>query len=375
MSCVGVIANPQSGKDIRRLVALASSFSNHEKLLIVRRVLAGLEAAGADEVLMLDDAGALGRAAAEAYRTGTGESGDMDGGGGRKKPRVRLLDVGARGEAEDTSRGAVRMREEGAACIVVLGGDGTSRAAAKGCGRCPLIPLSTGTNNAFSQNWEGTVAGLAAGFYARRPRRYSRQVTPSKRLRVHISGGVDLALVDLAVVNEAFAGSRAVWDIERIESLALTRCLPGGLGLSAVGASLEPVGAEEPDGLWIDFAPSAGQKNRAGQKKSGRKRPGRKTKVLAPVGPGLVQTADIAGFRRISPGEMIEISARPHQVLAFDGEREYVLSEGERVGVELDRKGPRVLDVPALLERAATGGHLSALAAGGLKASEKSSKS
>jgi hypothetical protein len=365
LSCIGVIANPQSGKDIRRLVALASSFSNHEKLLIVRRVLAGLEAAGADEVLMLDDAGALGRAAAEAYRTGSGKSGGRGGGGGRrKKPRVRLLDVGARGEAEDTRRGAARMREEGAACIVVLGGDGTSRAAAKGCGRCPLIPLSTGTNNAFSQNWEGTVAGLAAGLYARRPRRYSRQVTSSKRLKVHISRGVDLALVDLAVVNEAFAGSRAVWDIERIESLALTRCLPGGLGLSAVGASLDPIGAEEPDGLWIDFTPRAG-----------RKRPGRKTKVLAPVGPGLVQTADITGFKRISPGEMIEISARPHQVLAFDGEREYVLSEGERVGVELDRKGPRVLDVPALLERAATGGHLSALAAGGLKASGKGSKS
>ncbi len=375
MPCVGIIANPQSGKDIRRLVALASSFSNHEKLLIVRRVLAGIEAAGADEVLILDDAGSLGRAAAEAYRTGT------DGGGrGRKKLKVRLIDVGARGEAEDTRLCAARMRKEGAACIVVLGGDGTSRAAARGCGRCPLIPLSTGTNNAFSQNWEGTVAGLAAGLYSRMPRRYSRQVAPSKRLRVHLAGGVDIALVDLAVVNEAFAGSRAVWDIERIESLALTRCLPGGLGLSAVGASLCPIGAEEPGGLWIDFGvPSgqkrAGQKNRAGRKSSGRKAARRKRRVMAPVGPGLVQTADVAGFRRISPGETIEISAGPHQVLAFDGEREYVLSEGERVGIELDRNGPRVLDVPALLERAATGGHLSVLAEGGLKDPGKGSKS
>ena len=112
MSCVGLIANPQSGKDIRRLVALASSFSNHEKLLILRRVLAGLEAAGVAEVIALDDAGSLGAAALEAHRN---DSGGL-------KTTTRLIDVGARGEPGDTTRAAARMREEGAACIVVLGG-------------------------------------------------------------------------------------------------------------------------------------------------------------------------------------------------------------------------------------------------------------
>ena len=84
MSSVGIIANPQSGKDIRRLVALASSFSNHEKLLILRRVFAGLMAAGVDEILAFDDAGALGAALLEATRNGPG----------RKKVKTRLIDVG-----------------------------------------------------------------------------------------------------------------------------------------------------------------------------------------------------------------------------------------------------------------------------------------
>lgn len=346
MACVGVIANPQSGKDIRRLVALATSFSNHEKLLILRRVLAGLEAAGVEEVAILDDAGSLGRAAAEAF--GGGSAGRRKTGGGsagRGKTKVRLLDVGARDESEDTTRAASKMREEGAACIVVLGGDGTSRAAAKGCGSRPLVPLSTGTNNAFSQNWEGTVAGLGAGLYAVHPRRYAREVAASKRLVVHLAGGGDMALVDVAVINESFAGSRAVWDTGRIHALALTRCEPGGLGLSALGASLDPIAAGEPEGLWIEFAP----------------RGGRRKSILSPVGPGLLLRAHVRRSRRIAPGERVEIVSGGSQVLAYDGEREYVLSPGEAFEVELDRGGPRVLDIPSVLKRAAQRGHLSNL--------------
>ncbi len=334
MSCVGIIANPQSGKDIRRLVALASSFSNHEKLLILRRVFVGLKAAGVDEILAFHDAGSLGASALEASRDGSG----------RKKGRMRLIDVGARGEAEDSTRAAARMREEGAACIVVLGGDGTSRAVAKGSGKCPLVPLSTGTNNAFPQNWEGTVAGLGAGLYAEKPRRYAGQVMESKRLTVRFQDDFEMALVDVALVNDSFAASRAVWDIGRIESLALTRCQPGGLGLSALGASLDPIGPEEPEGLWIEFGNSK-------VRKKGKR-------VLSPIGPGLVASADIRAFRRIVQNEVVEITARSGQVLAFDGERERVLSPGEKIEVSLDFKGPRVLHIPGVLERAASTGHL-----------------
>ena len=49
---VGLIANPASGKDIRRLVAHASVFDNEEKRNIVRRVILGAAAAGADRFLL-----------------------------------------------------------------------------------------------------------------------------------------------------------------------------------------------------------------------------------------------------------------------------------------------------------------------------------
>ena len=55
------------------------------------------------------------------------------------------------------------MRAAGVEAIVVLGGDGTHRVVAKACGDAPLCALSTGTNNAFRELREATVAGLAAG--------------------------------------------------------------------------------------------------------------------------------------------------------------------------------------------------------------------
>ena len=48
---VGIIANPASGKDIRRLVAYGTVFDNQEKVNIVRRVLLALSGTGVGRVL------------------------------------------------------------------------------------------------------------------------------------------------------------------------------------------------------------------------------------------------------------------------------------------------------------------------------------
>src|SRR3954466_14981716 len=56
---VGVIANPASGRDIRRLVAGASVFGNADKAGMVFRLLAGLGAAGVGRVLMMPAADGL----------------------------------------------------------------------------------------------------------------------------------------------------------------------------------------------------------------------------------------------------------------------------------------------------------------------------
>ena len=58
-----------------------------------------------------------------------------------------------------TRRRATRCASAGVRAIVVLGGDGTHRVVAKACGDVPLCAISTGTNNAFPELRETTVAG------------------------------------------------------------------------------------------------------------------------------------------------------------------------------------------------------------------------
>ena len=55
MLTIGIIANPASGKDIRRLVTHASVYDNLEKAHILRRVFLALDAVGIQEVTYMPD--------------------------------------------------------------------------------------------------------------------------------------------------------------------------------------------------------------------------------------------------------------------------------------------------------------------------------
>ena len=65
MVSVGIIANPSSGKDIRRLVSQSRVVTNQEKINILKRIYAGLVASGVRNVLLMQDYGRLAITAAE----------------------------------------------------------------------------------------------------------------------------------------------------------------------------------------------------------------------------------------------------------------------------------------------------------------------
>src|SRR5262245_1189325 len=56
---VGTIANPASGRDIRRLVASASVFPVAEKCNMIIRLLAALNATGVERALLMPDVGGI----------------------------------------------------------------------------------------------------------------------------------------------------------------------------------------------------------------------------------------------------------------------------------------------------------------------------
>lgn len=317
MSSVGIVANPAAGKDIRRIVAQGRFVPNHEKVNILKRVLAGLDAANVERVIFMPDTGSLGKSALAGMELNLS---------------VEFVNMPVFHEENDSSRAAKAMRESGVGCIVTLGGDGTNRVVAKESGDVPIMPISTGTNNVFPQMMEGTIAGLAAGSIASGSVSPSLASTRHTRLEVYSDGLLkDIALVDLAVSRERFVGARAVWDIATLHELFLTRSEPTSIGLSAIGARLRQLSPQSEQGIYIRLG--------EGQ-----------TVVNAPIAPGLVQDIEIAEWKIIRIGESgVKVGLRP-STIALDGERSFSLNTESDVEVRLSSEGPRVVEPGKALE-------------------------
>jgi hypothetical protein len=322
---VGIIANPVSGKDIRRLVAHGSVFDNQEKVRIARRLLTGFETAGVTKVLYMPDAYSMVSRALELIDV---------------PMKVEALDMYLSNNQDDSILAARMMEEAGVDAIVVLGGDGTSRAVRKGASRTPLLPLSTGTNNVFPVMMEATVAGLAAGIVATRRFPLEQTCCHASLLEVYLDGeAADIALVDVAVYDGAFTGSRAVWDMDRVSQVFFSRCRPDVIGMSAVGGQLESISPEEPRGLALELcAPVAGV-----------------PVVTAAIAPGRFARVGVARRTQMLPGQDYPVSLAPC-LLAVDGEREVEVREGSRASVRLNPEGVWVIDVAKVMEQARCSG-------------------
>ncbi|HMQ53170.1 MAG TPA: NAD(+)/NADH kinase [Anaerolineae bacterium] len=320
---VGIIANPASGKDIRRLVAHGSVFDNNEKINIIQRVLLGLEALGIERVLAMPDISGLAVQARDKARVTL---------------PVELLDFPLKNKASDSTRAAELMAEAGVGCIVTLGGDGTNRAVAKGCGYVPLVPISTGTNNAFPVMIEGTLAGLAAAVVAQRlPGVREAGVRLARRLDVYRDGAlIDFALVDVVAYAERFVASGAMWEPEKMRTVVLSRPQPGTIGASAIGGYLPQAATNGEQGMWLELGPG-------GQP------------LLAPIAPGLITEVCIRSWQPLAVGRRGQITCAP-AVLALDGERELPIKEGELIEIALSQNGPHVVDVRAALQAAGAAG-------------------
>ena len=203
-SVIGIVANPMSGRDIRRLVAQASVFPNAEKTNMALRLIAAAGATGVDRVLMSTDAMGVAAGVLRARDRRRADAG--------RWPRLDFVELDPiTGTAEDTRTLVRAMRERGADVIVLLGGDGTVRAASVASGDVALLPLSTGTNNAFPEMWEATVAGTAAGLFATGRVPADEATRRAKVLHVVAGAATEVALVDVCVSTVTHVGSKALW--------------------------------------------------------------------------------------------------------------------------------------------------------------------
>lgn len=320
MSIVGIIANPASGKDLRRLVASAATVTHTEKINTLVRMLRALDALGVGRALIAPDPGNLGERAREIAA-----------------PALRGLHVEpvplpwTLGTRSDSERAAAWLRDNDAACIIVLGGDGTSRAVAAHCGEVPLLAVSTGTNNAFPRMIEGTLAGMAAACIARLPDA-AAALSRAPLLRLLADGEcVSHALVDVAVIDTLDIGGGAVWESAIVRELFLAQARVDSIGLSAIGGVLDPLPPGCDCGLHLLLA---------GTTDAGA------TRLTAALGPGLMAEVAVERHRRFAGRFPVETR---RGVFALDGEREFLLDAARAWEVEFESNGPRVVNVETVL--------------------------
>lgn len=314
MALIGIIANPASGKDMRRIMSGARVVSHQEKANIISRFMAGLGATGSHEIMLMPDGSGLSRKICEAAT-------------GHKIRQVDLL--GVTGTWKDTLRSVEVMVAAGARVIVTLGGDGTNRIVAKACGEIPLIPISTGTNNVFPRMIEGTLAGLAAGRIAGMGDMARRACTRAPLLEVVDQAGalVDIALIDIAVVRAGIRGGLAVWEVDDIYAALVSGAQPDVIGLSAIAGAVAPVGTP----VQVTLGPG-GQTIRA---------------AIAPAMVPKIPVADVQPLKEGVPFRLGPAGA----MLALDGERELRLTKDRPLFARFNRAGPWVVDIATALSR------------------------
>lgn len=326
---VGLIANPASGHDLRRLISGASIATNLEKVNIIRRLMAGLGATGVERVLMMPDVSGL---TLGVERLAANHRVDRDG----VWPALELVEMDVTQTPADTRAATTAMVAAGVGAIVVLGGDGTARVVASAIGDTPLLALSTGTNNAFGVMTDATVAALATGLVASGRCAIVEGCARAKRLEVSIGDRVELALVDVAVVDAIDVGARAIWTPEALREIVVTIAEPGAIGLSAIVAAVAPCTRAAAEGRQVVL----GGSGRA---------------VSAPIAPGLMRSVGVVEVAQLTLGESLPLRSTSG-VLAFDGEREVVLNGDVTPVVNLSLGGPLVIDVPTVLQLAADRG-------------------
>ncbi len=328
MASIGIIANPASGKDIRRLVSHATVIDNNEKINIVERIILGAQALGVEKVYIMPDSYNMGYRVEDKLNSCS-----------ELKCEINVINMMRFDGMEDTVKAADYMeKNEEIKCIVTLGGDGTNRAVAKTLKNTPIITISTGTNNVYPIMLEGTIAGMAAAAVASGRFDKNKFITKDKRIEIYKDDKLlDIALIDAVISKDVFIGSKAIWDMNSIEKIFVTRGHPASIGFSSLVGCKKIIYPEDNFGACVDIHLND-------------------EIIMAPIAAGVVEEISVGALKILALDEEYEFTADNRGTIALDGEREVEFSKGQQFVFKIRRTGPYHVDVIKALEIAQLNG-------------------
>ena len=314
---MGLIVNPFSGRDVRRVAARASTSDHQEKQRQVTRLVLGALSVGVERIFLAREPFRINEKAVENL-------------GVREK--IEILQFKLQHSAEDTRTMCRLMWQKGCRTFIVLGGDGTSRIVASELPNSTILPISTGTNNVFPYRLEASVAGIAAGLIA------TNKVTPGacrrcKLIRIKTEDQNETALIDAVLLRDDYLGSLLPFAAEKLDTLLLTRAEPASIGISPIGGYLMPSSFEDEFGVLVTCNPHANRK------------------INVPIAPGLHQTVGITSVNQLPLGQSITLKGPG--IIAADGDRIIRLRDEEMASAIVIRDGPRIIEVERIMAHAA----------------------
>ncbi len=252
---------------------------------------------------------------------------------------IEVLPAETEGTADDTARAAAALREHQVGVIIVSGGDGTHRDVARGWRNAPIVAVGGGTNNAFPQVIEATVAGTAAGLVVTGDVPLDELIAyQALVIDIRIDGEArDIALVDVGVQRGPVTGSKFVWDVDGIDQILAAVAEPWSIGLSSLAGLVAPTSRTDDRGVLLDLDPDAPQR------------------VRAPLAPGHFVEAGVRSVSIVEPGQPVAVRGPAEFVV--DGERGDRLADHEWGSMTLRRDGPRVVDIRRTFSLAVRRGH------------------
>jgi predicted polyphosphate/ATP-dependent NAD kinase len=321
---IGIIANPQSGRDIRRLVAHASVFDNEEKVNIVERMLSVFNELGLSSLYYMPDSYGIVEKASERL--------------GKLNYDVNAVNMLLTHSEEDSTT-AGNILQKIVDLIIVIGGDGTHRAVVKGLDLndpVPIVGISTGTNNVFPSMVEATTVAIASYAFASGIIKKEDAAKREKIIKINWNDNEDIALIDVVFSNEKFVGSRAIWNPESLHAVFASRAEPFNIGFSSLPGILAPSGRNDPFGSYIIL----GQSDKF---------------VKFAIAPGKIVNISFTEFGHIYPGLPYKYSFNCGTI-ALDGERKIEIFKSTEFLVSLVENGPYVLDINKTIKLATESG-------------------
>ncbi len=144
---------------------------------------------------------------------------------------------------------------------------------------------------------------------------------------------MDIALVDAVISKNLFVGAKAIWDVEDMEKVIVTRAHPGTIGFSSLVGCRKIIEVEDDFGAVIDLTEN-------------------KYKIIAPIAAGTIEQVHMGDTKIIKLNEEYKFTSKGKGVIALDGEREISFKKGETFIFKITRKGPIRVNIKSALELA-----------------------